>query len=92
MKPMAKKRNTRVFTKNLGGPRPGSKRSSTPFGIVDADGNVYIDPRQCKSEMLDTLIHEMLHIAYPRMSEQNVRKGSLAISTVLWRKGYRLTK
>lgn len=42
--------------------------------------------------MLDTLVHEMLHIAYPRMSEQSVRNGSTIISTVLWRKGYRLAK
>lgn len=85
---MAKKRKPRVITARLGKKAPGGQ-SHTPFGIVSSDGNVYIDPRQCESELLDTLVHEMLHIAYPRMSEANVRRGSRTVSNVLWRKGYR---
>jgi hypothetical protein len=85
---MARKRKPIILTRRLGKTAPG-KGGKTPYGMVDMEGNVYIDPRQSKSEMLDTLVHEMLHIAYPRMSEKSVRGGSLAISTALWRRGYR---
>ena len=87
---MNRKRKPRILTEKLGKRAPG-RRSNTPYGIVASDGNVYIDPRQSKSEMLDTLVHEMLHIAYPRMSERSVRRGSRTISKVLWRRGYRKT-
>lgn len=80
----------KVYTRRLGKHKPG--KNGTSYGVVGLDGNVYIDPRQPPSEFLDTLIHEVLHIACPHMSEENVRRVSWTISAAVWKKGYRRQK
>lgn len=87
-----KKKNTKpkIFFKELSLEKPG--KNGAVFGMVNTDGHIYIDPRQNPSEMLDTLIHEMLHVACPYMSEKNVARASEIISTAVWKKGYRIKK
>jgi len=51
---------------------------------------IEIDMRQHKNEfdVLDTLIHESLHLAYPVLDELAVMDGADEIARVLWEQGY----
>jgi hypothetical protein len=71
-------------------PRYGNKPSRTPFGTWDK-GLIKIDPRQEPQEMLDTIVHEVLHEAQPEINEEGIERISNLISAVLWREGYRKT-
>jgi hypothetical protein len=50
---------------------------------------IEIDPRQRSKVYLNTLIHEALHIADPKMSETKVRKLSGILTQVLWQQNFR---
>lgn len=79
-----------VYVK-LGSSRPRLQKngkSKTPFGTWDK-GLIKIDPRQEPSEMLDTLVHELLHEAQPEITEEGIERISEMVSAVLWREGYR---
>ena len=79
-----------VYTK-LGSSRPKLRKcgtSKTPFGTWDK-GCIKIDPRQEPSEMIDTLVHEILHEAQPEITEEGIERISNLISKTLWREGYR---
>jgi hypothetical protein len=39
---------------------------------------------------LETLIHEIIHAAYPDMEESAVEDGGRAITNALWKEGWRL--
>lgn len=43
-------------------------------------------------EMLDTLIHEMIHAEMPHESEKTVRRTASEIAKALFRIGYRVKK
>jgi hypothetical protein len=51
-----------------------------------------IDPRQCPREYLDTLVHEALHISFPRVKEPKILRVGTSIAKLLWRLGYRKVK
>ena len=88
---MAKRKPKIVFDK-LGDKRPNGK-NKTSFGEVDThSGEIYIDPRQSESELLDTLVHELLHLNFKYMSEKNVHNSASNIASTLWRMGYRRKK
>lgn len=53
------------------------------------DDLVEIDPRQNPKEYLDTVIHELLHVALPELSEAQVIQVSRLISSKLWKIGFR---
>jgi hypothetical protein len=81
----------KVVYAKLGSSRPKLQKngkSKTPFGIW-SDGIIKVDPRQEPSEMLDTLVHEILHEAQPEITEEGIERISEMISAVLWREGYR---
>ncbi len=83
----------KVIYVNLGKGRPKVGKngmSRTPFGTWDK-GLIKIDPRQAPDEMLDTLIHEILHEAQPEITEEGIERISNLISDTLWREGYRKT-
>ena len=82
-----KSRRPKIFFKRLAKARPGRKGGL--YGMVATDGNVYVDPRQSPSEMLDTIVHEMVHVSCPFMPESRVTNMSYKISEALWKKGYR---
>lgn len=74
----------------LGKNPPDGKPGGTPFGTCHKQtGVITIDPRQSEEEMLDTIIHEVLHSSYPFLEEDVVHTGGNAVSEVLWRLGYR---
>lgn len=79
-----------VYVK-LGSSRPKLQKngqSRTPFGEW-SEGMIKIDPRQEPFEMLDTIVHEILHEAQPEINEEGIERISNLISKVLWREGYR---
>lgn len=63
------------------------------FGQALFDDNVIeIDPRQTSEEYLDTLIHEKLHLMFPRWTEAKVTKTANDLSEFLWDLKYRQVK
>lgn len=50
---------------------------------------IYIDPRLCPKDYLDTLIHETIHHCFPKLSEYKVLNVATTIADLLWRLGYR---
>ena len=75
----------------LGRNKPTHKNGcKTPFGVW-IDGLIKVDPRQDAYEMLDTIIHEVLHEAQPEISEEGIERISNLLSATLWREGYRKT-
>jgi hypothetical protein len=72
------------------GESPPNGRNSTAFGKANKPtGEVVIDPRQPESELLDTAVHEALHVACPFMGEAKVAKTATLIAETLWKMGYR---
>lgn len=60
------------------------------------DGQCFYNPpaieigAHCRGKReLDTLIHEMLHAAHPKMIEKEVHDTARDIAKVLWKWGYR---
>lgn len=53
------------------------------------DGMVDIDPNQTPRQYLDTLIHEILHILYPKDSETKISRNANTITHHIWKKNYR---
>lgn len=53
------------------------------------NGEIFIDPRQTSKDLLDTLIHEMLHCFFIDLSEKSVKRISKYMNEVIWNKGYR---
>jgi len=55
------------------------------------DLRIEIDPRQSSKEYLDTLVHETMHIIFPKESEKRVTAAAKKIARILWNKGFRRT-
>lgn len=60
--------------------------------ISPANGEINIDPRQSEEELLDTLVHELLHDSMPFLEEFAVKVYGTHIATALWKQGYRRVK
>ena len=72
------------------GDLPPTNKNSTDFGQADkVTGEVTLDPRQPPFEMLDSAVHEFLHVANPYASERSVAATATIIAEALWRMGYR---
>jgi hypothetical protein len=52
-------------------------------------GKIEIDPRQDAKRRLSTTCHEILHEAFPEMSEKQVLRAEKIFLQVLWDCGYR---
>lgn len=50
---------------------------------------IEIDPRQDSKERLGTLIHEVIHILYPELTEEEVLFAERTLAAVVWKQGYR---
>lgn len=85
----------KIVYEKLGSSRPSHKKGArTPFGIWKEGkgglpGKIVVDPRQSDYEMMDTLVHEVLHEAQPEITEDGIVRVSRLISRVLWKEGYR---
>lgn len=77
------KRETKVVFRKLG-------RENNDGQAWQEDNLIEIDPRQTQKEMLDTVIHEKLHIVFPDWDEPKVTKTSKKLSSFLWKLGYRM--
>jgi hypothetical protein len=53
------------------------------------EDTVEIDPNQTPRQYLDTLIHEILHILYPKDSETKISRNASTITHHIWKKNYR---
>ena len=50
---------------------------------------VEIDPRQGENNLLDTLLHEAMHILFPKLNEMQVRGVAARLTEILWNDGWR---
>lgn len=58
--------------------------SEPMFGLCDYVARVlWIRRDQTEAELLDTLVHEVLHAAVPHLDERDVRRGAEAIAAAL---------
>jgi len=53
------------------------------------DGVIEIDPSQDSKEMLDTILHEAMHILEPNLAEMKVRAYAKRLSGLLWKDRWR---
>jgi hypothetical protein len=68
------------------------------LGKYKADGLAYadkrkiiIDSRLTGVELLETILHEILHIQQPDLSEEAVLRYTKETAEILWKIGYHLT-
>lgn len=54
-----------------------------------ADKLIEIDPRLTPKNELETIIHEVTHIVFPQMTEEEVCRHAVATVNVLWKEGFR---
>jgi hypothetical protein len=83
-----KKNEIKVVFKKLGENPPNGK-NSTSFGETDKKNSISLDPRQDEAELLDSAVHELLHVVFPHASEASVHAKATRIADTLWRMGYR---
>jgi len=84
-----KNKSPKIVFDELGDKRPNGK-NKTSFGEIETNsGEIYIDPRQSESELLDTMVHELLHLNFKYMSEKKVHSSASNIANTLWKMGYR---
>lgn len=50
---------------------------------------ILIDERLERRTRLETILHELLHVAFPTVSEEHVTESARDIAKVLWSLGYR---
>lgn len=62
---------------------PDAKRPKMPRKIL-------IDERLKGRPLLETILHECLHVSFPSASEDHVTESARDIARVLWTLGYRL--
>jgi len=75
----------------LGKSRPThASGSKTPFGYCwKGTGDIHIDPRQPEHEMIDTVVHELMHDCLPFLDENTVETSATKMAEAMWRLGYR---
>lgn len=56
------------------------------------DKEIAVNPRLNEFNMLETVIHEMQHAMFPRMTEDRVTDSAHRITLLLWRLGFRLDR
>jgi len=59
------------------------------YGI--ADEHITLDTRLKGKKHLEILIHEALHILFPKLSEDDVVTKSILLTNLLWSESYRKT-
>lgn len=59
------------------------------WGMADSDGLVLLDSRLKSKKHLEILLHECLHILYPKNSEEEIIEKSIILTNTLWHEKYR---
>lgn len=77
--------------RKLGKAKPShAPNCKTPFGYVwKGWGDIHIDPRQPEHEMIDTVIHELIHDCLPFLDEKTVEETATKMASAMWRLNYR---
>lgn len=60
------------------------------FGQTD-EKDIEIDERITGKKHLEIMIHEMLHVLFPTISEKEIIKKSILMTNTLWDENYRRT-
>ena len=84
--PRKRPRKVKVVVKKLGRERC--------IGLaIEEDGKqtIVVDPRQPEKELLNTLIHEAIHLADFDIPEAKVIRLANKAAEVVWQQGYRRT-
>lgn len=72
----------------------GKKRRSKVYAEVDSPRTkepvMTLNPEQNDKNLLESTIHECLHLLNWRKSEQKVDKSAKEITSILWRIGFRI--
>lgn len=79
-----RKKPIRVYIKKLG-------REKAAGLAYKQERKIYIDPDQRGLYLFDTLIHEVMHIQHPDLSEEAVSDNAKEMAELLWKFGYRWT-
>ena len=79
---MPRKKKIRIIEKKLGRERAWGQRES-------GDNRIQIDPRLKSQRRMTIVLHEALHVLFPKMSETLVDKTSIELSRLLWSDRYR---
>ena len=53
------------------------------------DNVMEVDPRQTQPDYMDTVIHEALHMLFPKVKEPKILRAGTSMAKLLWRLGYR---
>ena len=62
-------------------------------GLCDYESDtVFVDLRQTDRELLDTLVHELLHYVAPEFCETRVLRNATTIANQLYRHGCRVDR
>jgi hypothetical protein len=83
-----RKHDIKVVFEELGENPPNGK-NGTSFGETDKKTEISLDPRQSEGELLDSAVHELLHVCFPNASEESVHAKATRIADTLWKMGYR---
>lgn len=59
------------------------------IGLAHSEGIIEVDERLRGKKQLEIIIHEALHILFPRLSENKVVEQSIILTNTLWKQGYR---
>lgn len=60
------------------------------FGqAISSENLIELDPRQKQKTMLNTLIHELLHIVEPDWTEHKVNQTASVLARYIWEAKYR---
>ncbi len=71
---------------------PGGDLGSCQDSKKAAERVIKVKRKQKEEDVLDTLIHEMLHAIFPQLTEDTVYDAANDLSRTLYKLGYRLEK
>lgn len=79
---MAGRKNIKAIYRKLG--------KEKIWGQADfGDNSIEIDPRIKGKKHLEIMTHEVLHLLFPKLSEENIIEKSIILTNVLWKESYR---
>lgn len=58
-------------------------------GLAHPDGLIEVDPRERGKDLLDTTLHEAIHVCLPNATEEHVEQMAGLLADLLWRDHWR---
>lgn len=83
------RRPPRVIVRPLGRERAFGQAHVCP-SFPEMTNTIELDPRQRGRRFLETVIHELLHLLFPAMAEEDIRRAGRFLAMCLWAWGVRL--